>query len=135
MRIQCYKRDIPLIARFLNMWLPDKSGLVAKNNISGLSISWLCFGLSSTDEAEPLYLDVDAAELANCFDSLTKKGFVQSAKALIIGDHFYRSDTGKCPRCWRYRPEIHWNNENLKDCNAELCDRCMDAAPSCDAAA
>ena len=50
------------------------------------------------------------------------KGFTQSVKEVFQGNHFYRSDTGKCARCRRYRPEVHWNAENMPE--ADCCDRC-----------
>ena len=72
--------------------------------------------------------DCSTEELNNCFQEIEKEGAVQSLKRVSQGDHFYRSDTGRCDRCYRYRPEIHWNNENLPaSCeNKQICDRCRD---------
>lgn len=106
MKIQFYQKDAAVIRSFLAGWAEDSR--------------WM--GVWATDDCPPLYLDCPPEELANCFDALRKEGFTQSIKRLCQGDHFYRSDTGKCPRCWRYRPEIHWNNENLPE--AKCCDRC-----------
>lgn len=108
MKIQFYHKDAAIIQIFLSTWMPEKSDMT---------------GLLMMEESDTLYFDCSPEELANCFDALTKKGFTQSAKHIFQGDHFYRSDTGKCPRCYRFRPEIHWNNEHLKD--AVVCDRCM----------
>jgi hypothetical protein len=106
MKIQCHEKDLPLIRQFLSRWEGDSL-------------------LGYMDECDPVYFDTDSPEeLANVFMELERVGFTQSVKRIFTGDHFYRSDTGKCPRCYRHRPEIHWNNENM--CDASLCDRCAD---------
>lgn len=117
MKIQFHEKDAPVIQQFLSRFIPEKPSDVQSNFL----LAW------SHDECEILFLDTNTEELANCFMELEKEGFVQSIKRLYQGDHFYRSDTGKCPRCWRYRPEIHWNNENIPECKSELCDRCCGA--------
>lgn len=81
--------------------------------------------LLKTNECEPFDFDCDACELSNCFMELEKAGAHNAVKQIFQGNHFYRSDTGKCPRCYRYRPEIYWNNENQLD--ADVCDRCLNA--------
>lgn len=112
MKLQFNIQNAHLIKAFFADWIDDKSP---------------CARLFYLDECEPVYFDCSPEELANCFDALRKEGFTQSAKRIFQGDHFYRSDTGKCPRCKRYRPEIHWNNENLTGCeHQETCDRCAD---------
>lgn len=121
MKVCCRTTNLELVRTFLAGWVPERPS----------HIQAYILGLWDADECEPLDLDCEPEELANCFDALTKKGFSESIKALVQGDHFYRSDTGKCPRCWRYRPEVHWNGENLEDCrHQELCDRCSRAVPS-----
>ncbi|MBN8901492.1 MAG: hypothetical protein J0H19_12545 [Rhodospirillales bacterium] len=113
MKIRFNDRDAHIVRKFFAGWMPQPVD------------DHYAF-LLSTEECEPLFLDCEPEELANCFDTLTRKGFKESVKALFQGDHFYRSDTGKCPRCRRYRPEIHWNNEHLEGSpDQELCDRCI----------
>lgn len=102
--IQYYPKDANIISAFLKTWLEDTKYLA----------------LLASDECESIYFDCD--DIHNCFMELKREGFTQSMKRIFQGDHFYRSDTGKCLRCWRHRPELHWNNENLK--NADCCDRC-----------
>lgn len=110
MQLQFHKKDADVIGMFLSGWL--------KEGVNPLNSS----------ESEPIYFDTDSPEeLNNCFMELEREGFKEAVKKIFIGNHFYRSDTGKCPRCWRYRPEIHWNNENIPECEAELCDRCEGA--------
>ncbi len=109
MKIQYHPKDAALIHAFLEKW----------------TVNNMFLPLLFLDECEPLYFDCDAAELSNCFMELEKKGFSQSVKEIFQGSHFYRSDTGKCPRCWRFRPEIHWNNEHMPEKEATLCDRCF----------
>ena len=72
-------------------------------------------------ECEPLFLDGDD-NILNIIAEIEKIGFVEVGKAVFQGSHPYRSDCGKCPRCYRYRPEINWNNENLD--KPYLCNRC-----------
>ena len=110
--MQFHQKDAAAIQTFLKAWMPEKHDFT---------------GLLMLDECEPFYFDVDAAELQNCFMELEKKGFAESVKAIFQGNHFYRSDTGKCPRCWRFRPELHWNNENIPECEVAICDRCHEA--------
>lgn len=105
-------RDSEIVQRFIEQWMPS--------DIGNLAI------LLSSPECEPIYLDCSPEELANSFSELTRVGFTDSIKRIFQGDHFYRSEAGKCPRCRRYRPEVYWNNENLRDIReAELCDRCL----------
>ena len=110
MKLQVLQKDAPIVYAFLNRWMnkEDKKSLL----------------LLSMDECEPIYFDCESTELSNCFMELEKKGFAQSVKQIFQGDHFYRSDTGKCMRCWRHRPELHWNNEN--NIQKDLCDRCAE---------
>ena len=117
MKIQFHPKDAGAVEAFLMRFIPEHPNQTQKLYM----MAW------SFDECDPIYLDCDASELINCFMELEKEGFVQSIKRIFQGDHFYRSDTGKCPRCWRHRPEIHWNNENIPECRAELCDRCENA--------
>jgi len=112
MKLQYRINDLPVITAFLKEWI---------KNAGDLEI-----GLLFSDGCDPLFFDCDEVELQNCFMELSKKGATQSIKEIYQGNIFYRSDTGKCPRCRRHRPEIHWNNENLKECDADLCDRCTD---------
>lgn len=109
LKIQFHEKDKAAVLSFLHGWLDFESPM---------------FKLMLFEECEPIYLDCEATELLNCFMELNKKGFTQSVKEIFQGSHFYRSDTGKCPRCYRYRPEIHWNNENIPECEAKICDRC-----------
>lgn len=113
MSIVHYRReDLDAVQRFLAQWMPPDAGRMAL--------------LMMSAEFEPINLDCPPAELARCFEELTRVGFTESIKRIFTGDHFYRSDTGKCPRCRRYRPEVRWNSENLV-AHAELCDRCRGA--------
>lgn len=115
MKIRTTISNHNIVVKFMGSWIPEKPNNVQEKYLK-------VWGL---EECEPLYLDCDAAELANALQVIEEKGFVNTIKAIFQGDHFYRSDTGQCPRCYRYRPEIHWNNENIPDSkNAELCDRC-----------
>lgn len=107
MKMQFYAKDAPVISAFMSRW-------VIKNEFLPLLF---------TDEFEGFYFDCPPEELQNCFMELEKKGFTQSVKEVFQGNHFYRSDTGKCARCRRYRPEVHWNAENMPE--ADCCDRCQ----------
>lgn len=109
MKIEITPQNSQAVQAFLKKWIDEKSPSA---------------GLLLLEECPPIYFDCDAAELANCFMELERVGFTQSVKHIFQGDHFYRSDTGKCPRCYRYRPEIHWDNEHNE--NGELCDRCAE---------
>jgi hypothetical protein len=77
----------------------------------------------STDECHPFMFDCDAVELNNCFIEMERIGVKQVVKDLFQGSHPYRSDTGKCARCYRYVPEIFFDNENLAG-SGEVCNRC-----------
>jgi len=113
MKIQMYEKDAALVGAFIARWMPVENPTGVQRHLCGALMS---------DECEPMYLDCDAAELSNCFMELEREGFVQSVKKIFQGDHFYRSDTGKCPRCWRHRPELRWSKDND---GAEVCDRCL----------
>lgn len=117
MKIQMRPQDADVVHAFLGRWIPKNPNAIQAQ----LLLAW------SFDECEPIYFDAPPEELANCFMELNREGFTQSLKKIFQGDHFYRSDTGKCPRCWRHRPEIYWNNENIPECGAEVCDRCNGA--------
>lgn len=110
MKIQCHPKDYQIIRAFLAKWTPEDSRYSA---------------LLATEESEGFFFDCSPEELSNCFDTLMKEGFRQSAKRVFQGDHFYRSDTGKCPRCYRHRPEIHADNENMPEREHKICDRCL----------
>lgn len=77
--------------------------------------------LINSDECEPLYLFGDTMLYEM---NIRKIGYKETAKAIFQGSHPYRDDCGKCPRCYRFRPEIHWNNENLNE--KYLCNRCLE---------
>jgi hypothetical protein len=70
-------------------------------------------------------MDGSAEELQNSIIELQSVGQLNAAKQIFQGNIFYRSDTGKCMRCLRYRPEIFYDNENLK-CESDCCDRCKE---------
>lgn len=109
MKIHCHEKDQNLIKAFISEWAQDEKYLA----------------LLFLDECDPIFFDGEPEELANCFAELKREGFVSSAKRIFQGDHFYRSDTGKCARCRRYRPEVQYDNENLTGCkHAQICDRC-----------
>lgn len=76
--------------------------------------------LFAMDECEPIYLDTD--DIDGSIMELNRVGFAESAKRIFQGDHFYRSDTLKCQRCYRYRPELY--HDSLKGLKHDLCDRC-----------
>ena len=111
-KIQFNLRDRETVFAFLRQWIDPES----KN-----------FKLMFLEECEPIYFDCESTELSNCFMELQKKGFTQSIKEIFQGNHFYRSDTGMCLRCRRYRPEVYWNNENMPELKIETCDRCTKA--------
>lgn len=90
---------------FLNKWIDEKSP---------------SFKLLFMQECEPLYLDHD--DIDGSIMELERVGFSESVKRIFQGNHFYRSDTEKCPRCYRYRPELYWDTNN--DVKTDVCDRC-----------
>jgi hypothetical protein len=109
--IHAYEKDLPIIQVFMSKFLP----------VSGGEQSYF---LMQTSEFDGFHFDCDAAELSNCFMELEKEGFTQSIKRIFQGDHFYRSDTKKCPRCKRYRQECY--SDHLKGLGETVCNRCLD---------
>lgn len=98
--------------KFLDEWLPD----IEKNKSTYMLWDML--------ECEPLHLDVDEEKLDIIINKLKDKGFKYTIKAIFQGDHFYRDDTAKCPRCYRHRPEIAYDKR--RGINDGLCNRCSD---------
>lgn len=78
------------------------------------------------EECGFLYLDynTEADNFMNIQMEIERIGFKEVAKAIFVDSHPYRSDCGKCPRCYRFRPEITWNNENLAE--PYVCNRCSE---------
>lgn len=107
MKYHAHAKDISAVESFLSGFVEDEKYV------------WLL----CSEESDPLYFDGDENVLS-IFAEMERIGFVEVAKAVFQGSHPYRSDCGKCPRCYRCRPEIHWNNENLKD--GSVCNRCLD---------
>lgn len=80
--------------------------------------------LMSCEETEPVYADCDAAELQNIIAEITRAGQVNAAKQIFQGNIFYRSDTAKCKRCQRFRPEIYYDLQ--RGVETGCCNRCAD---------
>ncbi len=100
------------VVAFLDEWLPDP------DKYERIYVLWDMW------ECEPLHLDVDKERLDVIFKRLKEKGFAYTIKAIFQGDHFYRDDTGKCPRCYRHRPEVAYDiKRGLKDV---VCIRCRE---------
>jgi len=102
--------DLKIINKFLDQWIPSKPNKIEQH----------CIFLLTTKEFEGFRFDSpDQMELNNAIMELEKKGFVQSVKEVFQGNIFYRSDTEKCSRCYRYRPEVYYDKSDNN-----LCDRC-----------
>lgn len=78
----------------------------------------------SLKECPPLMLDGGEPVLL-LLAEIDRIGHVNVVKAVFQGSHPYRSDCGKCVRCYRYRPEVYYDNENLKD-STGICTRCKE---------
>ena len=115
MRIISRATDEHIINKFLVSWLPESEN---PSRAQRDAMRLLTF-----EECEPFYFDVDSSELNNIFLELTNKGFVQSIKEIFQGNIFYRSDTEKCDRCYRYRPEVYYDKLKHPDVES-VCNRC-----------
>ena len=114
MKVQCNAGEERESLLFLTNFLNDSNG--NENFVA----------LLSTEESDTIYMDYnpESDNFVNITMAIQEKGVVEFCKAVFQGSHPYRSDCGKCPRCYRYRPEIFWNNENLEE--SHVCNRCHD---------